>query len=519
VKKETIEHYNRFRALCLQNAATNLRGAIRHKAQGENHLVFHLCVLALEETGKIFLGWIQLKNLETGEPVPGMLDMEDHVRKLFWAIWGPYFTREVVNAEQLKKLQGMATRLHTQRLFSLYTNLDDLVPNHEKVTDAEAEDLYAFALECLALAEADGVMDVETANQSDSLKEKFLELTRDPGRRNATFSPLFQEKLVELGNPSAWMQWVVDHFEAETKRLSNLLQEELARQPATDAQTLTPKWRISFRVSTPTHTVRPKINQADNTLAPFVRLRATKDSAVFEVDLDLDQVVPIGMVYTQGALLCRWFVAALSIGASGIFWWNARREPDKYYDKILDLSSSTELSARLAPENAWQWPQRKRPLTEEDLRYTHFIFRYLCRVPPPGSLEFFHHYLSGLAMVASTDIHLFLGLDAFLQFHAAFQKAVLQFEQPSEGQFKDYGYVPLQYIVPDKATFQALIEKAEAMLAQRPSVHSVPTLHEVLLLKSYCDLYIMTLAARDSNNDPTLRLVPNEPTDEGASSS
>jgi AbiV family abortive infection protein len=506
MKKESIEQYNRFRRLCLQNATSNLKGAARHQGQGENHLILHLCLLALEEVGKVFLGWVQLKNRETGEPVTGMLDMEDHVRKLFWAIWGPSFAQELLTAEQWRENEGMATKMHQLRLFSLYTALEDTVPNNEKIDDQLAIDIYTFTQSRLDLAQAEGAVDESESFEPDALQEKFFQLTRDPARRNRIFSVEFQQKLVELGKIPAWIAWLVEQFEAEEARLPGLLLAELTRQPDRESMKFTPKWRISYLLVTPTHTIRPKVSQIVATYAPYIRLRATDDRSELEVDLDLDQVVPITQVYQQGLVLSHYFAAALSVGSRGVFWWNARIEPGKYYEKILDLSSNTRLSAHIGTF-PWQWPQQKTAFQEHHIQYSHMVFGYFLSLPHTRQPEWLGHYIAGLAMLATIDVHLPLGLDAFMRFHAAFQKAVMEHEKTTEGHLRDYGYHPLEQLVTDKATFVTVIDKAEALLNNRPPNPPLITLQEILQLKSYCDWYFLTLAARHVQDDPNLRLT------------
>lgn len=507
MKTETIRKYNHFRHHCLRNAEEFLKGAERHHGVGENHILFHLSVLALEEIGKIFLGWVQLRNRDDGKPLPGMLDMEDHVRKLFWAIWGPSFMGEGFSPEQWKDYQGLATDLHELRLLSLYTGLDDAVPNSGKITDQQAEKIYSFTIAHLELAKMDGELMEENPSLPDLLYEKFLELTTVPQRRSFIFGADAQVKMIELADLRAWIRWLVEHFEAEAARLDLLMKQELARHPSAGTN-FVPKWRVTVRFYTPTHTIRNSVNSIQAGYAPYIRLRALKDPSLLEVDIDLDQVVLITQVYHSARMTSQLFVAALNIATTGLFWWQVQTDPDKYYEKIVDLESNTALSARLSGGSNWEWSQRKVPFKEEHVERTHFIFTYLCARLPSGRFEPLEHYLTGLAMLAKTDFHLYLGVDAFLQFYNAFRKALAVHESPDPDQdIKTYGYAPLRRLVPDQATFDALMDKAAEMLRHPPTGVQPVTLNDVVLMKSYCGWYFFTLAARFLKSDPALLLT------------
>jgi AbiV family abortive infection protein len=89
MKKEELEKFNLFREQCLINAEDAIRTAEELKNKSVNHVAFHLVVFCLEESGKIFIGWYQLSSKETWGKEPHKIPFDDHVKKLFWAIWGP----------------------------------------------------------------------------------------------------------------------------------------------------------------------------------------------------------------------------------------------------------------------------------------------------------------------------------------------------------------------------------------------------------------------------------------------
>ena len=73
----------------LDHAHDLLRGAQKLLAEGLPHLAFHLATLALEETGKaelIVIGHLAGMREDATWPIK---HANDHIKKLFWAIWGP----------------------------------------------------------------------------------------------------------------------------------------------------------------------------------------------------------------------------------------------------------------------------------------------------------------------------------------------------------------------------------------------------------------------------------------------
>lgn len=76
---------------CLLNAERLLSSAKAVMAPGQYHVAYHLAALAMEEIGKAGLIFTEAVGPETGEDRDSLRSkwMEDHERKLFWAIWLP----------------------------------------------------------------------------------------------------------------------------------------------------------------------------------------------------------------------------------------------------------------------------------------------------------------------------------------------------------------------------------------------------------------------------------------------
>jgi AbiV family abortive infection protein len=115
---------------CVSNAEDLVKGAELLLAQNLANIAYHLGALALEEIGKSeIMGVMQAAKVREGEVSEKHLD--DHVRKLFWALWGPSFGRELITGTQLETYRGLATSIHETRLQALYVGTRATRPRRE----------------------------------------------------------------------------------------------------------------------------------------------------------------------------------------------------------------------------------------------------------------------------------------------------------------------------------------------------------------------------------------------------
>lgn len=89
MKNENYIKFNAFRLLCIKNAEDAIKGAELLLDRKINYIVFHLCILGLEEIGKIFMTWMKLSQIEDCDKESNKIELDDHEKKIFYAIWGP----------------------------------------------------------------------------------------------------------------------------------------------------------------------------------------------------------------------------------------------------------------------------------------------------------------------------------------------------------------------------------------------------------------------------------------------
>src|SRR5215469_13150542 len=131
---------------CLKNA-TRLLGVARDARKPDhNHISYHLATLALEEVGKASMIAVsslrQSSQMETeeaeGENRAQINWIDDHQRKLFWALYTPTFGKKQITADEIRELQATASHIHNTRLATLY--VDPANPGaQDEISDADLE--------------------------------------------------------------------------------------------------------------------------------------------------------------------------------------------------------------------------------------------------------------------------------------------------------------------------------------------------------------------------------------------
>lgn len=196
---EILIKYNTFRKLCLKNAEDAISTAENLQNRSVNHIAFQLVVFGLEEIGKIFVGWYQMNAKETWGKEHFNIPLDDHIKKLFWAIWGASFASEKFTKNQMDGMRDVATKLHNRRLDVMYTELDDTVPSSDKISNEELEIYLKMARSRLEMAKFEGETSTSISPEKERQIEWFMEITNHLEKRKFIFGNQSQEKLIEFG--------------------------------------------------------------------------------------------------------------------------------------------------------------------------------------------------------------------------------------------------------------------------------------------------------------------------------
>jgi len=113
---------------CLQNAERLIGTAKTAAIPGSYHIAFHLAVLALEEVGKssmIFMDALNPRSAAKEDQRTPLKWIDDHERKLFWAIWLPQ-RNNLRDWRTIPAAMEFARDIHEQRLETLYVDPSNL---------------------------------------------------------------------------------------------------------------------------------------------------------------------------------------------------------------------------------------------------------------------------------------------------------------------------------------------------------------------------------------------------------
>ncbi|NEJ93907.1 AbiV family abortive infection protein [Rhizobium leguminosarum] len=245
---------------CLAHARGLILSAKAVRSAGQPNVAYHLATLALEEIGKRELFGVQaVADMRQDAPTWPGKQSQDHVKKLFWALFGAEFTNGKLTKEKLDEIKGLATTIHANRLEGLYVDLneDGLNVPAEAIGDAQADTLIGLAEARLGIAEAVTIRQ-EISAEDAALQAWFLKSTEDREQRRQILSSVSLDKLAELTDSKKWILWLkglYDTAEAEGRAAAI---RELERSRNLPAEGTKDKWRIRVRILSASHSIRPK---------------------------------------------------------------------------------------------------------------------------------------------------------------------------------------------------------------------------------------------------------------------
>lgn len=175
------------------------------------------------------------------------------------------------------------------------------------------------------------------------------------------------------------------------------------------------------------------------------------------------------------------------------------------------MENKRELSARL--ENAFRikWEDKRLVLTEEHLYLAMIMHEYFYLVYSEKELEPVNDYIAGLGMMAKTDIHLRLEAESFIKFYTSFISALKNNEKiEANTDLKDLGYYQIAGMIKTRVEYDKVMDLGKKLSDNNENDSVNITLTEVIGIKMYCGIYLMTLAVRKMRNDNTIRLTSEE---------
>lgn len=378
------------------------------------HLAYHLAALALEEVGRATL-FVMID--ATGGDAAGLVRaLDDHVGKLFWAIWGPSFGRELITGEQIEADRGLARQVHEQRKAGLYFDPDGPLPR-AAVRLEEATRLIAMTEARIGMERSHSFGPLDDERAADV--RWFVARTQEPERRREVLGRASMQKLVELGSVPKWVHWLRTEAEQQERAMLELAQRELDRSLPERSAANEPKWRFTMRIVSGSHSIRGKALATWNRHVEWIKLApAGRDHRELLATLTLPAGVSAAALYGVGLALATDLVLAFNIGANGFFWWylGTPAHSSRFYEEMSDLETNAGLVVERAPALRINWG--KLALTEHELAVVARCFGAMRRASA-ALHEALDHYRVGVALMVKTDIFLQFEPNAFEEFYTA----------------------------------------------------------------------------------------------------
>lgn len=488
-----VEEQNLIRDICLKNAEDLVTSAKALQGRSVEHVCYHLAVLALEEIGKITLLQTKFAIAEHGDPeAHPKVVTDDHVKKLFWALWGPAFGRDVLTKEQMESYRGLATTIHQNRLDYLYVDPDKPVPPQNKMRAGDAENMINFADAAVQIEKASGRIKFDE-NRAELIRW-LLEATDDPARRGYITGQESMEKMAELGSAPKWVEWLRGYFEQREAEALALTEKELNRDLPTGAEGQEPKWRIKVRIYSESHSIRPAFLAEWNKISKYMLLYAGNRKDEIVCHFVLPKSLSVERLLDAGFEMSLTLVTALNVGATGFFWWHVPKEHHFFYEEMTDLETNKEVRSEVHPLLKIDWG--KQALKTDRLSHIRVVMSYMAKVRGTPREAPFGFYQHGLALIAKSDLHIRFETNAFEQFFKAFKSALYTGgDWDGEADLLEAAQRGLGYEgqeIENLTRYIALGIQAENTKAGVPEI----TLQDVAGMKGFCDLYFLILSMR-----------------------
>ena len=491
----TPEEIERIRAACVENAESLLNAATTMAGQqGSNHIAYHLAALALEEIGKssmIFMSSLRTPgDEERKRPVDWI---EDHERKLFWAIFSLRMDGKNPT-EGIQQAFEIARHIHETRLATLYVDPGD--PDARKrISDEEV-------LHLLKLTQVK--LDLEKLKRPRTMSDEekaelnwFFAATDDPYLKTIIFSKGSFEKQADFGDDTLeWVRWLKSTIAENDQANVELAKKEMNRRPPEGEESYEDKWETTIRLKSWSHSIRQKPLTDWNGKVDKIKLY--KGSGNSEL---LVKFIAPKKVLAQHAWQFGWhnsflIVTAINISTTGFFWWYLPAFVSTYADGIRDLENNAKAAFSRVPELKLSWGHLA--LSENDLTNVMVVFGHIAQITDPALQALYQRYFKALALMAKNDIFFQFEGNLLVEFNLVLKEALAA--------YGDWDGRDETYDAAVDAVFQLISSETEyissmhdligvAAMTMRGENKTRPvTLEDVAKLKVGCDVFLILKA-------------------------
>jgi len=500
---------------CHSHAKDLLKAAKKILEDDQPNIAYHLAVLALEEIGKS--SWVLMHYLAStsdGVEVNFERNFDNHVKKIFLALWGPSLGKEFIDKAQLEKHQGLARKIHEYRLKGLYvsTTPDNLVDPKTIIESGQVDSL-------LLLVEARLNLVTVPSNKiftEEEIKDyaHYLKVSEDPELKLHMMSKYSMNKLAELG-VSGWMNWLREEFEKGVEEGRKITIQELSRSKPDKADRLKEKWKIKIRLFSDSHTIRRKALRIWNDYCHWIVLESVnnkKNELLVEMKLGLG--VPLNGLWDISLEIFTDLLIALNVGTLGLFWWYLPEHITHFHETIIDLENP-DLQIKMERSPALKIDWGAKALSEEDMHRVTLCFASLSLLKKGKFEKTFQHYVMGLRFFGKNDIHIRVEPNIYEQFYLALKEGMKTFGE-WDGKKESYKNVFREFaknFFTEPSEWEQYFSLGEALDPFNPQVLPI-TLKEAGYMKTICDAYFLKMfqaIAKDRVKKQNIKTITKTP--------
>ena len=446
---------------CLENAERLVASAKAvANVPDSHHVAYHLAVLALEEIGKatlIFQESLDPKPLPrdpVGEPRSPLDWMEDHERKLFWALWLPA-NEGLLDWRTIPEFMEFAKQIHQRRLHSLYFH-PRFPDARRKIKAEDAHRLIGLAEVRLEMEKAKKYRELSDEDKADM--QWFFAASADPQIKTWIYSKTSLEKQAEFANErNGWIKWLRGIVEESQRAAAELAKKEMERVKPEGDDRHDDKWLFKMRLKSWSHSIRANQLTKWNEGIDKIKLFTTDDRHELIVQFIMPKSITFQEIWPAGMQQCMIFVTALNIATSGFFWWYVPTFISRFHESIIDVETNSGIDLDRMPQLKIQWPHQA---LKEELLLQHLaiVFSFVARADDLQR-EAYARYFRALAMMAKNDI--------FFQFeHHLVDEFISSFEMAMQG-YGDWNGDPATFDATAAELFKDMTESQQllAMIA------------------------------------------------------
>lgn len=501
--EEQHNQLKKIRETCLTSAEALLSSAERELGKGADPVSFHLALLALEEVGMSILSTINYMS-RTAHTDKEEFATDEHVRKLFWALWGGGLVRKTKwTKESIEQNRHLATTLHDRRLETLYTDPKNPIPFGERVEEKEAKMIVEFVRARLELEKTSELTPFEEGDVEEITW--FFASVEDLEMRKQIFSGPSLAKLAEFNNGKEWIKWLRETYRKNEEEMREYAQKELRRAKPEGDDAMAPKYRMRIRIQTPSHSIRNNAFAEWNKGVDWIKLHKSKDKDIVKltkgemiVELTLQKGLHTSYVWEHGLFMTKLVVISFNIGTLGVFWWHVHKDIWTYYEDIVDLEADPNgaVKLRVAPPKRLHvgFDEAHWVLDQHAVSNVfHVLTLFLREFDKIG--DFVNEYSMGLTTFSKTDVHLRMEANAFEAFYKALKVAGKFFgDWDGKSDFLTVMKTQLAKVRDMEELEKTFALAKELEEDERHQKHHPITLSEVIAMKLYCDVYVQLKA-------------------------